>query len=111
MSERDEIAFRVLRTIESSPKATQRDIARSVRASLGAVNYCLRALQQKGLVKVQNFRATDAKLRYAYVLTPSGLARKAALTRRFLAHKLVEYETLQAEIAEIEAELNEKTPS
>lgn len=109
LSERDEIAFRVLRTIGRAPKASQRDIARSARASLGAVNYCLRALQQQGLVKVQSFRAANAKLRYAYVLTQSGLAQKAALTQRFLACKLVEYRALQVEIAEIEAELNDET--
>lgn len=109
LSNNDEIVFCVLRAIEHTPKATQRDIARSARVSLGAVNHCLRALQQKGWVKVQNFRATTARLRYAYVLTPLGLSRKAALTRLFLARKLVEYESLQAEIAQIEAELNDET--
>jgi EPS-associated MarR family transcriptional regulator len=94
-----------LRAIDAEPAASQRDLARRTGISLGAVNYCLRALGEKGLVKVRNFRASDNKLRYAYVLTPTGLEAKSRLTARFLRRKLAEYEKLQAEIAALEAEL------
>ncbi len=70
------------------------------------MNYCLRALIEKGQVKVQNFRASNNKLRYAYILTPQGLAEKSRLTRKFLKRKLAEYEELKAEIEAIESEIN-----
>jgi EPS-associated MarR family transcriptional regulator len=102
LTERD---TELLRAIDAEPAASQRDLARRTGISLGAVNYCLRALGEKGLVKVRNFRASDNKLRYAYVLTPTGLEAKSRLTARFLRRKLAEYERLQAEIAALEAEL------
>jgi EPS-associated MarR family transcriptional regulator len=98
LTDRDQTAFRVLRALEQDPLASQRDLARQTQVSLGAVNYCLRALQEKGMIKVQNFRAADNKLRYFYVLTPSGIAQRIGLTSRFLARKLAEYERLKAEI-------------
>lgn len=107
LSPRDEAAFRVLREIGLDPAASQRALAQRARISTGAVSYCLRALQAKGLVKVQNFRASDNKLRYLYVLTPAGIAERLALTRRFLARKLVEYDRLQAEIAAARAEIGD----
>ena len=91
--------------MEASPDLSQRDLAVELGVSLGAVNYCLRALVEKGQVKVRNFRASDNKLRYAYVLTPQGIAEKTRLTGAFLRRKMVEYEELKAEIAAVEAEL------
>ncbi|NYI27450.1 EPS-associated MarR family transcriptional regulator [Sulfitobacter geojensis] len=73
--------------------------------SLGAVNYCLRALVEKGQIKVQNFRASDNKLRYAYILTPRGMAQKAQLTGAFLKRKIAEYEALKAEIEAVKSEM------
>jgi EPS-associated MarR family transcriptional regulator len=73
--------------------------------SLGAVNYCLKALVEKGQVKIRNFRAANNKLRYAYVLTPRGLAEKTRLTGRFLKRKIAEYEALKAEIEAIQKSL------
>lgn len=84
--------------LEDNPDCSQRDIARQLGVSLGAVNFCLNALIEKGHVKVNNFRAADNKLRYAYLLTPKGVSEKAALTSRFLRRKLREYEALKAEI-------------
>ncbi len=96
--------FRVMRVIEANPTYSQRDIARSLGISLGAVNYCLNALIGVGFVKVRNFRASDNKLRYAYILTPRGASEKAALTGAFLQRKIREYEALKAEIEALQLE-------
>jgi EPS-associated MarR family transcriptional regulator len=96
--------FRVMRLIEANPTYSQRDIARSLGISLGAVNYCLNALIKVGFVKVRNFRKSDNKLRYAYILTPKGAAEKAALTGAFLQRMLREYEALKAEIEALQLE-------
>lgn len=97
--------FRVLRLLEQNPELSQRDVAEALGVSLGAANYVLRALVEKGQVKVQNFRAADNKLRYAYILTPSGIEAKARLTLGFLRRKHAEYEALKAEIEGLEADL------
>lgn len=97
--------FRVLRLLEGSPDLTQREIAEHVGISLGGVNYCLRALVDKGLIKIQNLQNSRNKLGYVYLLTPSGIAQKGAMTAQFLRRKLLEYEALKAEIKNLEAEL------
>ena len=94
----DDVRFRVLRVLQDELDLSQREIAVRLGVSLGAVNYCLRALTEKGQVKVGNFRSSDNKLRYAYILTPGGIAEKARLTGAFLARKIAEYEALRAEI-------------
>jgi EPS-associated MarR family transcriptional regulator len=96
--------FRVMRIIETNPTYSQRDIARSLGISLGAVNYCLNALIKVGSVKVRNFRNSDNKMRYAYILTPRGAAEKAALTGAFLQRMIREYEALKAEIEALRLE-------
>jgi EPS-associated MarR family transcriptional regulator len=96
--------FRVMRIIQANPTYSQRDIARSLGISLGAVNYCLNALVEVGFVKVKNFRNSDNKMRYAYILTPKGVAEKAALTGAFLQRMLQEYEALKAEIEALQLE-------
>jgi len=93
-----------MRVVEANPAFSQRDIARSLGISLGSVNYCLNALIEVGFVKVRNFRASDNKLRYAYILTPKGAAEKAALTGTFLQRKLQEYEALKVEIEALQHE-------
>lgn len=95
---REDVRFKLLRMLERHPEYTQRDIAQSLGVSLGGVNYCLNALIDKGHIKVANFRQSDRKLRYAYVLTPSGIAERALLTSRFLQRKMREYELIRAEI-------------
>jgi EPS-associated MarR family transcriptional regulator len=101
----EDVNFRLLRALENRPDLSQRQIAEELGVSVGAVNYCLRALIEKGLVKVRNFRSSDHKLRYAYILTPHGLAEKARLTTSFLKRKLAEYEALKAEIETLRASL------
>jgi len=107
----EDVHFRVLRVLENKPDISQRQIAEELGVSLGAVNYCLRALIDKGQIKVRNFRSSDHKLRYAYILTPHGLAEKARLTTSFLKRKLAEYEALKAEIEILKGSLPEKPDS
>ena len=94
----DETHLKVLRLLESTPNINQRKLAESLGVSLGKTNFCLNALLDKGLVKMENFRTSTRKLNYAYLLTPSGIAEKAALTKRFLKRKTEEYDALKAEI-------------
>lgn len=101
----EDVRFRVMRAVEANPKASQRELAAELGLSLGLVNYCLRALVEKGQVKVRNFRLADNKLRYAYMLTPRGAVAKTALARRFLQRRIAEYEALRAEIAALEDEM------
>lgn len=84
---------------------SQRELAEALGLSVGKAHYCLRALIDRGWIKVSNFRRSDRKLAYAYVLTASGLREKLALTRRFLAQKEQEFERLQATIAGLRSEL------
>ena len=93
-----------MRALEVNPQVTQRELADQLGVSLGAVNYCLNALVEKGLVKIENFKASESKWRYIYVLTPKGVAERAALTGRFLARKLREFEQLRAEIEALRSE-------
>jgi len=102
---REDMRYRVLRTLETNPDLSQRALARELNVSLGALHYCLRALMEKGLVKARRFAASPRKTAYSYVLTPAGLSAKSALTRDFLSRKRAEYSALQAEIAALEADL------
>lgn len=97
--------FRVMRILQENPDLTQRDLAEKLGISVGGVNYCLRALKEKGLVKMKNFAHSKNKFGYVYVLTPSGLAEKAAITHRFLQRKMDEYEALKKEIEYLKHEL------
>lgn len=103
-SKQEDTHFRVLRLLQDNPNLTQRELADAVGISLGTVNYCLKALMDKGQIKIRNFRNSEHKLSYAYLLTPSGLARKAELTARFLTRKLSEYEQLKSEIEILQSE-------
>jgi len=102
-----EAHFRVLRLLESNPQMNQRDLAAAAGVSLGKTNYCINALLDKGLIKVQNFKSSKRKLAYAYLLTPAGIAEKAALTQRFLTRKMEEYEVLKAEIESLKQEASD----
>ncbi len=96
--------FRVLRLLQENPDLTQRELAQRLALSLGGLNYCLRALMDKGLVKMQNFAGSKNKFGYVYVLTPNGLAERARLTQRFLQRKIGEFEALKAEIESLKQE-------
>lgn len=90
---------------------SQRELAEAVGVSVGGMHYVLKALVEKGLVKLGNFTAAEDKRRYAYILTPKGITRKAALTRAFLARKMEEYETLKQEIETLSSELRAGDPA
>lgn len=107
LSRQESLDFELLYLIEREPGLSQREIADRLGISLGRANYCLKALMEKGSVKLANFRASKTKLRYVYVLTPSGLSRRLSLTRNFLERKLAEYERLETQIAALRRELGE----
>ena len=92
--------FNVLRKINSKPKSTQRELANELGFSLGKLNYCLKSLKQKGLVKIKNFKRNPNKINYFYVLTPKGIAAKTKLTFNFMKIKMAEYDELKKEIKE-----------
>jgi EPS-associated MarR family transcriptional regulator len=100
----DEYRYRILKLLEADPQASQRRIADELGISLGRVNYCLQALIEKGLIKVNNFRNNANKRAYLYLLTPRGIEEKATVTARFLRRKLDEYETLKRELEELQRE-------
>ena len=91
--------FNVLRKIQNNPNATQRKLASDLEMSLGKLNYCLRALQNKGLIKIQNFQNQPKKVKYIqYVLTPKGIAERTRLTINFMKRKMKEYDELKKEL-------------
>jgi len=101
----EETRYRLLKTLEANPTASQRELARELDISLGKVNYCLKALVDKGWVKMGNFRRNPDKGTYAYLLTPKGAAEKARVTMSFLQRKLTEYESIKDEIAQLQREV------
>jgi EPS-associated MarR family transcriptional regulator len=100
--------YSLLKTLEENPGLSQRDLAKKLGVSLGKVNFCLNALVKKGSVKINNFRNSDNKLAYAYLLTPHGIEEKARITVAFLKYKVQEYERLRAEIEELQREAEKK---
>ena len=103
--------YELLRQIATRTSASQRGLAERLGVSVGKVNYCLRALVDKGWVKASNFRRSDNKLAYVYLLTPSGVSAKLQLTRDFLARKEREFEQLQGEIVAMRSELMNAQPA
>lgn len=101
----DDITLQVLRILKTSPKISQRDLAKALGISLGKVNYCVRALIEKGWVKTNNFRNSTNKLAYAYILTPEGLKQKKLITASFLNRKIKEFEALKIEIERLSKEV------
>ena len=102
----EEIQFEVLRRLHQTPQVSQRALAKDLGVGFGTINFCFQALIEKGLVNMQNFSQSTNKFRYAYLLTPAGVAEKSKLTAEFLRRKVVEYETLQAQIEALKAEMN-----
>ena len=90
--------FNVLRKIQKKPNSTQRELAEELGFSLGKLNYCLQALQSKGLVKIKNFKKNPNKLNYTYLLTPKGISEKTKLTLAFMKRKIQEYDEIKSEI-------------
>ena len=90
--------FNVLRKIQQKPESSQRELAEDLGFSLGKLNYCLKALKVKGLVKIKNFEKNPNKINYIYVLTPKGVAEKTKLTLNFMKRKMKEYDELKREV-------------
>ena len=103
----NETRYRLLKLLQQHPDWSQRQIARGMGISLGKVNYCLRALTERGFVKVGRFTRSPNKSDYRYLLTPKGIAEKTHTTARFLTHKREEFETIKQEIALLKRELKE----
>ena len=106
MTDKEDIHYQLLRLLEQNPSATQREIAGELGMSLGKANYCLKGLVDRGWVKANNFKNSDNKAAYLYLLTPKGLKAKAGITLRYLQRKMDEYESLKVEIEELQSELN-----
>lgn len=106
----EDLHFRVLKLLQDDPHMSQRELAERLGVSNGKLHYCMKALIEKGLVKLGNFAQSKHHLGYAYLLTPAGIKQKAAMTSDFLKRKMAEYEALQAEIAALQAELARQGP-
>ena len=106
----DEVRYKLLKLLEAKPKLSQREVARELGISLGKVNFCMKALADKGMVKATNFKNSSNKTMYMYLLTPRGIEEKARVTVRFLRRKLSEYEALRAEIEKMRGETEANTP-
>ena len=101
----EERQLKAMRLLEDKPEMPQRELAKAVGISLGAINFCWKALAEKGWIKMANFKNNRSKLGYLYLLTPKGIAAKTRLTMRFLKRKLIEYDELKSEIEMLEKEL------
>ena len=88
----------IMRKIQNKPEASQRELAKELGFSLGKINYCINALKDKGLIKINNFKKNNNKLNYFYILTPQGFIQKTNLTLRFMKIKMKEYDELQKEL-------------
>ena len=108
MNKRD-IHLDLLRKLESNPDYTQRKLSQEMGVSLGKVNYCIKKLTEKGLIKLTNFKQNPNKMGYVYLLTSKGIDEKAKLTISFLKRKVIEYEILKKEINELKLESEEMT--
>jgi len=102
----DDTHYWVMRRLQETPDISQRQLAKELGISLGSINFCFQALVEKGWVKMQNFSQSKNKLRYAYLLTPTGVAEKSKLTTEFMKRKVTEYEALQLEIEILKSEIS-----
>ena len=98
--EYDQDYFNILRKIQKKPNSSQRELAKELGFSLGKLNYCLKGLQNKGLIKIKNFKMNPKKINYLYILTPKGISTKTRLTINFMKKKMQEYDQLKSEIYE-----------
>ena len=105
----DETHYKFLRRLGADPNTSQRELAKEFGISLGKTNFCLRAIIEKGWVKVRNFRQSNNKLAYSYILTPKGIQAKAKLTTNYLKRKTQEYEALKQEIEQLQCDSNSRS--
>ena len=103
--------YKLLRLLEQNPQASQRELAEDVGVSLGKVNYCIKALIEKGHIKAQNFKNAHNKAAYLYLLTPKGVNAKAIITADYLQRKIEEYEGLRDEIEQLQADIESESAS
>ena len=103
----DDTLFWTLKVLQENPGVSQRTLAKEVGINVSSINFCLKALVEKGWIKMGNFSKNPDKLSYAYLLTPTGVAEKAALTRRFLQRKMAEYEKLRGEIESLQIQVDQ----
>ncbi len=101
----DEYRYKILKLVQEKPDISQRELAKALGISLGKTNYCLKALVEVGMLKVSNFRNSQNKLAYMYVLTPTGIEQKAAVTINFLKEKIKEYQQLASDIETLRSEV------
>tara|TARA_B100001093_G_C26240657_1_gene764232 strand:- start:96 stop:416 length:321 start_codon:yes stop_codon:yes gene_type:complete len=99
----DEVFLKLLRKINNDPEISQRDLSNELDMSLGKINYCLKALRSKGLIKIKNFKKSKDKIKYLYILTPKGIVEKTNITIRFMKQKMSEYDELKLELLNIKA--------
>jgi EPS-associated MarR family transcriptional regulator len=102
----EEISYKLFNLVEQHPNLSQRELAKEMGISLGKTNNCLKGLMEKGWLKARNFKNSNNRIAYAYVLTPTGLREKAEITARFLKHKVREYEILKSEIEKLRQEVS-----
>jgi EPS-associated MarR family transcriptional regulator len=103
----DEYRYKILNLVEAKPTLSQRELSRDLGVSLGKVNFCLQSLIRVGLIKANNFRDSQNKLSYMYLLTPSGVEAKTSITLRFLKAKIQEYEMLKVEIETLQIQVDD----
>ena len=103
--------YRILKRLEANPEISQRALAEELGISLGKINYCLNALIERGMLKVENFRNNKHKRAYMYYLTPNGIEEKARVTLSFLSARVAEYEALDREIAQLRKEVGLTVPA
>lgn len=101
--------YALMRLIEQQPDLSQRELAQALGVSVGKVNYCLRALIERGWIKANNFRNSQNRAGYLYLLTPEGIKQKAVLTKRFLKRKMAEYEQLKREIQQLKEDATSRS--
>lgn len=101
----DEIQHKIFKVIESDPNISQRELSELLGISLGKTNYCLKALIAKGWVKARNFKNSQNKLGYAYLLTPTGFEQKTTITVRYLKSKMREFDELKTAVEELKREV------
>jgi EPS-associated MarR family transcriptional regulator len=107
MKTNQDLEYLMLKLLEQQPNLTQRELAEELGVSLGKTHYLVKALISIGWVKLHNFQKSNNKLGYAYLLTPTGITEKAAITARFLARKRQEYNQLQSEIVSLQEEVRQ----
>ena len=102
----EEITHKLFTLLEHDPNLSQRELAREMGVSLGKTNYCLKGLMERGWLKARNFKNSNNKIAYAYILTPTGISEKAKITARYLKRKVHEYEALKIEIEKLRQQVS-----